>query len=1070
MGERRLGVHDHMNGPWPWRALTLAERARLLQSGTAPIGREPLVRPRERWKKLDEESVDYLIGLGVSHGIPESSVGAVLREPAGYTTKHDRAGSVSRARSRLREEANWRQAVSASTVDEIWPEIEVAIAALPDRLLPAGPDRGVFEQDLFHGLVDRVSSVALKTFCLELNVARLEDRLIGEDAEERYLKYLALLQRPEEWRTWASRYPVLDRVTHTVARGFAEGVAEVMSRVDRDLPELVASGLLPRDHGPLSRVQCGMGDSHAGGRSVIRLIFSDGTSLVYKPRDVSLEVLWGRVVAFSNRRSGVSDLRAAAALNRDGYGWQAYVQHRPLGADDTIDLFYERLGRTVALAYCTGAADLHRENVVADGAYPVLVDLEMLLQPIVFPPRGALGFQNGVPRRTAILTNLLPQPRFNSRGEVSDSSGIGSPLEQLTAEPVPVLQRKNTDEMRLGRERTPIPPVRNQPAGPGADQGFQAHRSQILEGAIDHWEWIFERRGELKGILREAARGGARARVVFRRTQLYGDILAQSYHPDVLHDAIDREVLLGSLRHYEPAGTHTEAIVTAEVDALRVGDVPYFHARLDGTTVRTPSGDPVAEAETAAIGVAERRIDALDKGIARQAWAVCASLYSGRVDPAAAQYQSSVRFAYPTTDVEPDSWRDQAVDLAHAVAQHVASLAFEDDTHVGWLTQTAIGSSQLATRSCDASLYDGLSGIGLALVFIGEHVGDAEMLAIGKKALSTASELVGDPSVEADAIDGVFGNRGGVIYALAHVGTLLGDRDLIGKGAELARAAGPPGAGSDAVASPWDVVSGSAGAILALLAMDACLPGDEFATLAEGHGDWLKVHAQVRGDWATWRAPAGESAPLTGLSHGAAGIGMALMRLGERVGRDDFVDLGVRALRYDSEVRGAHGEEWPDFRTDIDSTEADLRISESSLGAWCHGPPGSGLALSAVRGATPEASRGAFETYMAEARDRTMRQAPLSGLCLCHGSLGVAEALRETAPDEASVERTDRAALVHVERRLSLKTALGHLPLFPDPPGLMTGLSGIAYGLLQVGTSGKGPSVLTLQSPEAHEV
>ncbi len=65
-------------------------------------------------------------------------------------------------------------------------------------------------------------------------------------------------------------------------------------------------------------------------------------------------------------------------------------------------------------------------------------------------------------------------------------------------------------------------------------------------------------------------------RVILRRTQLYGMLLNDSYHPDVLRDAMDRERLLDRL--WKAVEHHPEVadVVRHECDALMRGDVPRF--------------------------------------------------------------------------------------------------------------------------------------------------------------------------------------------------------------------------------------------------------------------------------------------------------------------------------------------------------------------------------------------------------------------------------------------------------------------------------------------------------------
>src|SRR5262249_25718595 len=95
---------------------------------------------------------------------------------------------VARARARLVEDAG-RIAMPGGGACPFRPEGTDSIfgPAVSSRLLP---------------IVDR-------TLVLELNVARLEERLEGTTPEERFRSFVALLARDETGRALAAEYPVM---------------------------------------------------------------------------------------------------------------------------------------------------------------------------------------------------------------------------------------------------------------------------------------------------------------------------------------------------------------------------------------------------------------------------------------------------------------------------------------------------------------------------------------------------------------------------------------------------------------------------------------------------------------------------------------------------------------------------------------------------------------------------------------------------------------------------------------------------------------------------------------------
>src|SRR4029453_1464936 len=76
---------------------------------------------------------------------------------------------------------------------------------------------------------------------------------------------------------------------------------------------------------------------------------------------------------------------------------------------------------------------------------------------------------------------------------------------------------------------------------------------------------------------------------------------------------------------------------------------------------------------------------------------------------------------------------------------------------------------------------------------------------------------------------------------------------------------------------------------------------------------------------------------LTGFSHGAAGIGWALVKLGLTTVDERFVDGGLAGFAYERGEYRPDPHNWPDHRVAAGDPAG-------RLCAWCHGAAGIGLA------------------------------------------------------------------------------------------------------------------------------
>ena len=112
--------------------------------------------------------------------------------------------------------------------------------------------------------------------------------------------------------------------------------------------------------------------------------------------------------------------------------------------------FYRRQGSLLALLYVLGGNDIHAENLIASGEYPVLVDLETLLQPGL--PRDVSALTQAeadaaaAARSSVLAAGLLPRRVPGVAGGAPvDLSGLGYMPGQLTPLPVPVVRDAGTD-------------------------------------------------------------------------------------------------------------------------------------------------------------------------------------------------------------------------------------------------------------------------------------------------------------------------------------------------------------------------------------------------------------------------------------------------------------------------------------------------------------------------------------------------------------------------------------------------------------------------------------------------
>jgi len=83
---------------------------------------------------------------------------------------------------------------------------------------------------------------------------------------------------------------------------------------------------------------------------------------------------------------------------------------------------------------------------------------------------------------------------------------------------------------------------------------------------------------------------------------------------------------------------------------------------------------------------------------------------------------------------------------------------------------------------------------------------------------------------------------------------------------------------------------------------------------------------------------------LSGLSHGSAGIALALLQLAALTGEERFRTAAKEAIRYERKLFSSEAGNWLDLRDQNKEVQPEGDSAAKFMTAWCHGAPGIGLA------------------------------------------------------------------------------------------------------------------------------
>ena len=233
-------------------------------------------------------------------------------------------------------------------------------------------------------------------------------------------KVLPLIMSGRHFHDMALAYPVLGVQAAIVTSAYALHIAEVMEAVS-SLPRLF------KVRGKVSDVSASESDWHDHSRSVHIITFSHGDKLVYKPHSMAVDrgfALWLDALCDRNKME-----HFPLAKSRDcGKGsFCEFVQHNPLNSRKDAALFFYRCGFLMAAVYSLGGSDMHAENIIANGAFPLPVDLEtVILTPDCILSRINNGSKTPGIESSGFLPALNIPPGLNPSGTDSLTSVFNS--------------------------------------------------------------------------------------------------------------------------------------------------------------------------------------------------------------------------------------------------------------------------------------------------------------------------------------------------------------------------------------------------------------------------------------------------------------------------------------------------------------------------------------------------------------------------------------------------------------------------------------------------------------------
>lgn len=461
------------------------------------------------------------------------------------------------------------------------------------------PEISCCTHDILYNLGDTMLDTLIE-ICIRTFVGEIHDNkhsLIGKSSKDRYDDFIGRYCEFKTDRIFC-RWPELEWLVNNRLSLTVEAIGEFMERLRKDREAL--RNELGVNIYRLNYFSIGRGDAHGRGRSVYVLNINEGEHVVYKPHSVTNDILYSQLQNWFNGFDTIKvKLKHPAVLERKDYGWQSFVEYvECLNLTDANEYMY-RLGYLLFISYLTGCTDLHVENIIAHGAYPMVIDTETIFMNMYsfqgYLMNKAEGWER-VLAQSVFSSLLLPFDLVaNKKLDYVDISGIlrGSDKNLKKKIKIQTIINKGTDEIMFATQEQEIQVVGNHniPMLNGEKLHAGDYLEHIVHGFEDAYSTLLNNRQAFISFISTTSLSKGRYRQILRNTSLYSKYLLASYHPIYLKTTHNRREVYCHLKgKKEYISKEHEKIVECEIEQLMQDDVPCFYARYDSKSLYSVYG------------------------------------------------------------------------------------------------------------------------------------------------------------------------------------------------------------------------------------------------------------------------------------------------------------------------------------------------------------------------------------------------------------------------------------------------------------------------------------------------
>jgi type 2 lantibiotic biosynthesis protein LanM len=555
-------------------------------------------------------------------------------------------------------------------------------------------------ESIFDCLANRLINVSLKVFVLEMDFVKKTEGLQGETSEERFKYFIELFNDKEKLLYLYKKYPVMTRKMDIITSYFIDFINEFLHNLFQSWDLIVNTFFTTEKNLYIKDLIFEKGDTHEKGKSVVIIEFNSG-KLVYKPRNLYIERNFKEIIDFFSFNDKFLKMDIPKAVYKPEFTFVQFIKQEPCKNEEEIKRYYQRYGQLIALIYLTNGSDIHFENIISHGEYPVIVDYETLFSVPINLEGGQENIFSEIVefiRNSVSSSIMLPgKMQLDSEGNSVDISGLSGKSQKLEKK-MYIPKDLGSDKAKYVLDNVVLEGSNNNVFYNDRIVSYQDYQDEIIFGFKNVMDFFLNNKEEYVALVENMENNIIR--ILARNTNTYAQFLEFTKHPHCLTDFLEVEKVLENLYTFP---YENKKISQLEYKDMIFDDIPIFFSKLDENCIYNSAGVGVQNVfkNTPRKYLIEKIKNVDSKVISKQI---------GIINMKIAGEEGMVNQELTSLMLDKE---DSYLEIAEKIAEQLIRTAYIDKTeeHMTWLTVNDGVADEFDLGAANINFYDGLIGI-----------------------------------------------------------------------------------------------------------------------------------------------------------------------------------------------------------------------------------------------------------------------------------------------------------------------------------------------------------------------